>query len=192
MQLSLRQWRNKWLVALAFVGVSVGIVTAYYTGSSWLRGQVLGTSSLAILVEQIEPQVFAKFIPGEPQRFVWKITNNGTIPVHLAARFTGSWENEVLDNSIFSLSAIKYRITDSQAWQSVAVNSIVTGQSWFFSPSGQESDLIALGAGSVLEVQGDLQLASSADNSYQTADFPFSIQVIAKQTTTDAVWPAYE
>ncbi len=192
MQVSLKQWRNRWLMAIAFVGVSVGIATAYFTGSSWLSGQVLGTSSLAVQVEQIQPQNFTKFIPGEPQQFIWRITNSGTIPVHLAARFTGNWQKPGLDNSLFSLSAIMYKMTNSSEWQAISRSPITSGESWYLSPTGQESDLVVLDAGLELEIRGELKLASSADNTYQIADFPFSLQVIAKQITADAVWPEYE
>ena len=192
MQFSLKDWKYKWLVALAFIGISVGIVTAYFTGSSWLRGQVLGTSSLAIQVEQIEPQTFSMFVPGEPQQFVWKIVNSGDTPVNLAARFIGTWQKPGIDSSMFKLQTLTYKISGTQAWQPIALDSITGGQPWFFSPSGEESGLVVLTAGSELEVRGELMLDNLADNSYQLADFPFSLEVIAKQTLADAAWPEYE
>jgi len=192
MQTTLSRWRNRWLLAIAFVGISVGIATAYFTGSSWLSGQVLGTSALSIQVEQVSPVSFDAFIPGEPQEFTWKIRNTGSAPVHLAARFSGEWENPALITTMFRLTAIEYQVTNGQSWQPIAVESIVSGQPWFLSPTGLESDLVTLDEDSELLVRGNFVLAESADNSYQMTNFPFSLQVIAKQTTNDAVWPTYE
>ncbi len=190
--MSLKQWRIRWLLALAFLGVSVGLATAYFSSNSWLRGQVLGTSSLAIQVEKIEPSVFAKFLPGEAQSFVWQISNTGDTPIHLAGRFSGNWEKPELESQLFKIVNLKYKLESAQTWQPVAVDAIVSGQSWFFSPTGLETDLLTLPVDGVLLVEGDLLLDSAADNQYQLSDFPFSLQVIAKQTTTDATWPTYE
>lgn len=190
--MSLKQWRIRWLLALALLGVSVGLVTAYFSSDGWLRGQVLGTSSLTIQVEKIEPSVFDKFLPGESQAFVWQISNTGDTPVHLAGRFNGNWAKPELESQKFKIVNLKYRLPSEQTWQTIAIDAIVSGQSWFFSPTGSESDLFTLPAESRLMVQGDLLLDASADNQYQTTDFPFSLQVIAKQTTGAATWPAYE
>ena len=192
MQTTLNRWRNRWLLAIAFVGISVGIATAYFTGSSWLSGQVLGTSALSIQVEQVSPVSFDLFIPGEPQEFTWKIKNTGSAPVHLAARFSGEWDNPALITTMFRFTEIAYQVTGGQTWQSIAVESIVSGQPWFLSPTGLESELVTLNEDSELTIRGNFVLAESADNSYQMTNFPFSIQVIAKQTTQDAVWPMYE
>lgn len=192
MHIAFHRWRNRWLLAIAFVGISVGIATAYFTGSSWLTGQVLGTSTLAIQVEQLSPSAFDSFIPGEPQEFTWKIRNTGNTPVHLAARFSGQWENPALDAGLFRLSEVSYQVPGSPSWQPIAIESIVSDQPWFLSPSGQESELVTLDEDSELFIRGNFVLAESADNSYQMTNFPFSLQVIAKQTTQDAVWPTYE
>ncbi len=192
MHIAFHRWRNRWLLAIAFVGISVGIATAYFTGSSWIRGQVLGTSTLAIQVEQMSPETFSAFIPGEPQEFTWKVRNIGNASVHLAARFSGEWENPALITSMFRLTAIAYQITGGQSWQPIAVDSIISGQPWFLSPTGLESELVTLDEDSELFIRGNFVLAESADNSYQMTNFPFSLQVIAKQTTQDAVWPTYE
>jgi hypothetical protein len=192
MHIAFHRWRNRWLLAIAFVGISVGIATAYFTGSSWLSGQVLGTSALSIQVEQMSPETFAAFIPGEPQEFTWKVRNTGNAPVHLAARFSGEWENPALITSMFRLTAIAYQITGGQSWQPIAVDSIISGQPWFLSPTGLESELVTLDEDSELFIRGNFVLAESADNSYQMTNFPLTLQVIAKQTTNDAVWPEYE
>lgn len=192
MQITLHRWRNRWLLVIAFVGISVGVATAYFNGSSWLRGQVLGTSTLAIQVEQMSPETFTSFIPGEPQEFIWKIRNTGNTPVHLAARFSGTWENPVLDAALIKLLAVSYQESGSSSWQKIGLGPIVSNQAWFLSPSGQESELVTLDADSQLMIRGNIQLDESADNSYQVTNFPFILQVIAKQTTPAAVWPEYE
>lgn len=192
MQLSLKQWKTRWLLVLVFMGVSVGLATAYFSSNSWLSGQVFGTSSLAIQVEKVEPDKFAKFLPGEAQSFVWQIRNTGDTPIHLAGRFVGNWDKTELDNRLFKIVNLKYKLLTTQNWQAMAVDDVVSSQSWFFSPTGSESNLLILPVDGVLIVQGDLLLDAAADNQYQMTDFLFSLQVIAKQTTADATWPAYE
>ncbi len=192
MRVNLKQWRSSWLVATALIGLSVGIVTAYFTSTGWLRGQVLGTSSLVIRVEQIEPQAFVAFTPGEPQPFTWKVTNVGDVAVHLAARFTGNWEKTGLDPALFTLNSIRYKVIDDPEWQTLSRNAITFNQPWFISPTGQDVELLELAPGEELNIQGEMMLADEADDRYQMTEYSFVLQVVAKQLTQGATWPEYE
>ena len=87
---------------------------------------------------------------------------------------------------------MRFKLNDAQTWQSLDQLELTPGAEVFISPTGSDEDLVALAAGDELQLAGEVELADSADNSYQDAQFPFSVQVRAKQVTDGATWPAYD
>ena len=192
MQRLYRRWKIHWLWFVALFGISVGIATAYFTARSLLDGTVLGVASADIQIDQVLPEAFQALVPGEPQEFLWKISNLSTIPIVASARFLGAWDNDQLESQLVRLKNLRFKLNDAQTWQSLDQLELTPGAEAFISPTGSDEDLVALAAGDELQLAGEVELADSADNSYQDAQFPFSVQVRAKQVTDGATWPAYD
>ncbi|MCA9372642.1 hypothetical protein KC921_00920 [Candidatus Woesebacteria bacterium] len=192
MQRLYRRWKIHWLWFVALFGISVGIATAYFTARSLLDGTVLGVASADIQIDQVLPEAFQALVPGEPQEFLWKISNLSTIPIVASARFLGAWDNDQLESQLVRLKNLRFKLNDAQTWQSLDQLELTPGAEVFISPTGSDEDLVALAAGDELQLAGEVELADSADNSYQDAQFPFSVQVRAKQVTDGATWPAYD
>lgn len=192
MQRLYRRWKIHWLWFVALFGISVGIATAYFTARTFLQGTVLGVASAEVQIAQVLPEAFQVLVPGEPQEFLWKISNLSTIPIVASARFLGSWNNDQLESQLVRLKNLRFKLNDAQTWQSLHQLELVPGEEIFISPTGLEEDLLALAVGDELQLAGEVELADSADNSYQNAQFPFSVQVRAKQVTAGATWPEYE
>ena len=186
-------WPYRWLVAIVLLGLTTGIAIAFFTGRFWLGGAVLGTSSATIFVEQLSPtEAFEQLIPGETQQVVWKVTNQGSTELFLAAVPIGEWQNTLLDSQLVQISNVQYSFLNDQNWSASIYAQLSLGDQMFLSEDGTETSLLPLMAGESVYVRAEIGLRSEAGNEYQNEEFTFGVEFIAKQTHPEAQWPVYE
>lgn len=176
------------ITAVSIAGLMVGLAIAYFSLQTQSQPVAVQAAQLDLDIVQSQVASSGSWLPGEIASLSWMVRNTGTSPVFLKGMITGEWSNTTLDLSKVQVSAIQIKREADTSFTSLPLATNTLPHEFFLSASSSEFDLWSVEPNERVEINVDVLLASTADNSYQAEPFAATLELVARQTTTGATW----
>ena len=178
------------MVAVLAIGVSIGAIWAYFTSQDKLENQIITAGTLAIdMSEDLNQSPDSNWLPGEERYISWNVTNIGNVPVYLKGKLSSQFDNSALNGEMIKMTKIERN--SGGTWQTISENNLGILTEYFYSPTGQDTNLSMLLPGQSLLLRATLMLHSEVDDKYQNNPVTVVLYMAARQITTGATWPSW-
>ncbi|NMB83671.1 hypothetical protein GYA28_00040 [Candidatus Roizmanbacteria bacterium] len=177
------------LIAIVFLSSSVW---AYFGFNASINHNIFKMGTLSIDFENTDktPINFDNLQPGSKKQILFTIKNTGNLPVNIAFKLTGKWDDNSLSENVFNITNVEYLNKNDVQWVSIKSN-ISFGEIVYDSVSNNTNKLNIIEPDESKQFRVSIQLAEDIDNRYQEKYFDAGLTVVAKQTDSNAVWPSF-
>lgn len=176
------------MILSMFVILVISTTTAYFTSSTESDDNIFMSGDLAVEVIQNNLFTVQEWSPGSEHSIEFSIVNNGTINEYVKGYLGGSWDNEVLDSSVFEITKLERKINNE--WISMNSNGMEIGDEFYLSADGTNLSLIKLDPGSQEDFRLAVKLSEFTGDEYQNETFVANLHLAGKQSIEGADWPS--
>lgn len=171
-----------------FVVFVISTTTAYFTGSAQSDDNIFMSGDLEVGIIQNNLFTVQDWFPGSEHTIEFSIVNNGNINQYVKGYLGGTWDNEVLDNSVFEITKLERSINDE--WITMNIANMLIGDEFYLSTDGSSNSLIELSPGTQEDFRLSVKLSELTGDEYQNESFVANLHLAARQTIEGADWPS--